>query len=386
MDKRVYEKTRYQNIYRHKKNKNYVIMMSKPVKTSISRIGDKKIMTTEDAIKVRDNIVLKKQKATETLNKETFDELWYKYMFWCETIAKMAYNTTIRKQKMYNKYLKEKIKENVAKTKKEFWANYINKLMCSDKQKNQLLKELNSFFNWCVKEEYLLYSPTKGIPKYKIEKPKMKYWLPEELKKFIETVSIDLESKVLKDKEMAYRVKVLTLIGFSLGDRIGETRALTFNNIDKEKKVINIEHSINYDLKSSDYTSHTKTYFSQRTIDITDKLIELIFEYKEFLNIEMHYNVKDSDLIFFNHITEKPFSDVALRKIFYKYCDKANVPRIRMYDLRHTYVATMMSEGLELYHISERLGHTNYNTTVNKYGHLSNEKRKEIAKTTDKYY
>lgn len=57
-----------------------------------------------------------------------------------------------------------------------------------------------------------------------------------------------------------------------------------------------------------------------------------------------------------------------------------------MYDLRHTYAATMMSEGLELYHISERLGHTNYNTTVNKYGHLSNEKRKEIAKTTDKYY
>ena len=25
MDKKVYENTRYQNIYRHKKNKNYVI-------------------------------------------------------------------------------------------------------------------------------------------------------------------------------------------------------------------------------------------------------------------------------------------------------------------------------------------------------------------------
>ena len=56
-----------------------------------------------------------------------------------------------------------------------------------------------------------------------------------------------------------------------------------------------------------------------------------------------------------------------------------------MYDLRHTYVATMMSEGKELYYISERLGHNNYNTTVNKYGHLSNEKRKEIAESTDKY-
>lgn len=33
---------RWENIYRHKKNKNYVIMISKPVKTSISRIDGKK--------------------------------------------------------------------------------------------------------------------------------------------------------------------------------------------------------------------------------------------------------------------------------------------------------------------------------------------------------
>ena len=56
-----------------------------------------------------------------------------------------------------------------------------------------------------------------------------------------------------------------------------------------------------------------------------------------------------------------------------------------MYDLRHTYVATMMGEGKELYHISSRLGHSNYSTTVNKYGHLSVKKRKEIAELTDKY-
>ena len=56
-----------------------------------------------------------------------------------------------------------------------------------------------------------------------------------------------------------------------------------------------------------------------------------------------------------------------------------------MYDLRHTYVATMMMEGKELYHISRRLGHSNYSTTVNKYEHLSNKTRKEIAELTDKY-
>ena len=67
------------------------------------------------------------------------------------------------------------------------------------------------------------------------------------------------------------------------------------------------------------------------------------------------------------------------------YCEKAKVPKIRMYDLRHTYVATMMAEGKELYHISRLVGHSNYSTTVDKYGHLSTKIRKEVAMSTDKY-
>ena len=45
----------------------------------------------------------------------------------------------------------------------------------------------------------------------------------------------------------------------------------------------------------------------------------------------------------------------------------------------------MEAEGKELYQISARLGHSSYTTTVNKYGHLSTEIKKEIANATDKY-
>lgn len=68
-----------------------------------------------------------------------------------------------------------------------------------------------------------------------------------------------------------------------------------------------------------------------------------------------------------------------------KFCEFCEVSKIRMYDLRHTYVATTMLEGKELYQISSRIGHSNYSITVNKYGHLSTEIRKEIANSTDKY-
>lgn len=76
------------------------------------------------------------------------------------------------------------------------------------------------------------------------------------------------------------------------------------------------------------------------------------------------------------------YSDTSLRKHFYKLRD---VKKIRLYDLRHTSVALLMSEGWELYHISERLDHRNYSTTVEKYGHLSNNTKQKIANSISKF-
>lgn len=385
MNLNVYERTRYQNIYRHKKNKNYVVMINKPVKSSISKINDKKIFTLEEALKIRDNPKVRVQKRAEINCDADFDELWDKYTNHCKYELKLAYNTMKRKEKLYNRYLKGKITKKVPKITKNDIAVFIDKLDCSDKQKNHTIKILKAFFNYLVKEEIIVSSPITNIKKYKVEKPEMKFWTPEELKKVLEVINSDISSNNSSLKKKAYRTKILIMINFSLGDRIGETRALTFDSFKKDLGTVKIKHSINYDPNSSNFLSSTKTYHSQRELEVTNKLIIEIENYKNFLVNELGCKVKDNDLIFFNYSTNKPYSDTTLRKEFYYYCDKADVSKIRMYDLRHTYVATMMEEGKELYHISRRLGHTNYSTTVNEYGHLSNKARKEIAEVTDKY-
>lgn len=385
MDKKVYENTRYQNIYRHKKNKNYVIMISKPVKSSISRIDGKKIMKLEDALKIRDNKKIKAQKGQEIACSEDFDTLWCKYIYACKNIKKLAYNTMKRKIKIYNKYLKGKIQTRVSKLKKEELATFIDNIDTTDKEKNQIIKELKTFFNWCISEEYLIVSPMDAIEKYKVQKSELKFWTPEELKKVLNTLDDDIINGNKNDVMRASMVKILILIGFSLGDRIGETRALTFDCFDENLGIVEIKHSINYNINDEEFLSNTKNYHSQRKIDITKKLINEVKDYKKFLIENTNYAINDNNLIFFNYKRKKPYSDTNLRKQFTYYCYKANVTKIRMYDLRHTYVATMMAEGKELYHISSRIGHNNYSTTVNKYGHLSNKIRKEIAAVTDKY-
>lgn len=386
MDLKVYEKTRYQNIYRNKKNKNYVIMMSKPVKTSISRINGKIIATLEEALKIRDNVILKQQKALETTKKEKFDDIWLEYMEECKLIKKLAYNTISKKKKIYNKFFKEQVDIYVSKTDKYFWTKYIEELNTTDKQKNEILKILNGMLNWCVEKEYLINNPLKGIHKYKINKSEMKYWTPKEFKQFIETVEKDLKSSSKKIQSKAYLIRTFTIINFSIGCRTGELRALTFGSFDENKKTLRINHSINYDPKSKDFLSTTKTYQSQRAIDVSPKLLDIIKEYKTFLINKLNIEIDDNTMLFYNHSINRPYSDTNIRKRFYYYCDKAKVKRIRLYDLRHTFVATMMSENWELYHISRTLGHSNFNTTVNKYGHITKEIRKELALTTDKFY
>lgn len=385
MDLKTYEKTRYQNIYRHKKNKNYIIQISKPVKTAITVIDGKRILRLEDAIKIRDNPKIRATKEKEVMLKEDFDTMWNKYIDYCTYESKLAYNTINQKKKMYNKYLKNKIRKKVTKITKQELAYFVDKQKCTDKQKNHLLKDIKAFFSWLVKEEYIVYSPAEKIKLYKIPKAKMLFWIPEEIKAFFNTVEEDIQSDNLTTKKRAYLIKTLVLIGFTLGDRIGETRALTYDCIDDTTNIVHIKHSINYNTQEENIFSSTKTYGSQRDINVTKKFIDAIKEYRYFLELECGYDIKDNDVILMNQITKRPYSDSSLRKHFKEYCIKANVKQIRIYDLRHTYVATMMAEGKELYLISERLGHSSYSTTVNKYGHLSNQIRKEIAEVTDKY-
>nr|DAT00362.1 MAG TPA: Integrase [Caudoviricetes sp.] len=387
MNTKIYEKTRWENIYRHKTNKNYVIRFNGKIGTSISKDErGNKIYDSETARKIRDNQIIIEKKHKEIKHKETFDDLWDKYIEACKYVKKQAYNTIIRKTKAYDRYIKGKINIPINKINKDYWAKFIDQLQCSNKQKNNLIKTIKAFLNWCIEENIVMYNEISKIKKYKETKIEMKYWTINEIMHFFTTIEqLINDSSDITFKRQALMIQTLVTIGFSLGDRIGETRALTYKSINKTQMTIDIKHSINYDTKSDSFLSDTKNSHSQREVSITQKVIDQISKYKDFLINEMKYPVEDNSLIFFNYETKKPYSDVTLRKQFHRFCDLCGVTKIRLYDLRHTYVATMMAEGKQLYQISSRIGHSNYSTTINKYGHLSYEIKKEIANTTDKY-
>lgn len=368
MDLKRYKKTRYQNIYRNINNGNYLIIIPGTKNVISQDIMHNKIFDIETAISIRDDKKIKSSKILEKKEHLNFDVLWGKYIKNCEGVKRQEYNTIVKKERIYNRYFRNSFNSKTSQISKYDIINFLDNINCSLKQKNEIIKILRAFFSWCIEDGYLVFSPMKGIHKYKVTNTTMKYWLPQDFKAFLDTVNKDITSSDKQIRRKAYLIKILVLIGFNIGDRIGETRALTWSDIDEDRLVISIKHSINYKPKrlfneNESYLGNTKNYSSQRELDITEKLVNELGRYKAFLLNEYK---EVNDIIFYNYDYKAPYSSVTLRKYFNLYCKKANVLKIRMYDLRHTYVATMMAEEWELYHISLRLGHKCYSTTVNK--------------------
>lgn len=392
MNLKIYEKTKYPGIWRNKNKGNYIVDISSGRKefntgrnrSTISTLngqkGGPKILKISEALNIQRNPKILDMVKFSSNNSSLVEDIVEKYINWCKYNEKRAYNTIAKKISRYKNHLIPYIgKMQITKVSEKDIILIHEKLEKSDLQnesKRNIHKEISAFFNWCVLQNIIRNSPIRNIKNFPKQKKEMKYWTPEEFIKFRNY----LESI---DSYWSKTIHLLTTIGIALGDRIGETRVLRYNSIKNNQ--IEISHSINYDTSSNDKDSSTKNYQSQRLIDISNNVIEETFKYKDLISNYFPTKVTEEDYIFMNPISKLPYSDTVLRKHFYKFCDEAKVKRIRLYDLRHTSVALLMSEGWELYHISERLGHKNYSTTVEKYGHLSNNTKQKIANSISKF-
>ena len=372
---KYYKKTRYQNIYKHEKNKNYIITISK-INSTISRFNGDKIYSIDIALKVRDSYTNKQ------LNKSniSFEELYNKYLYECEHVYKMAYNTLKKKKMFYNIEYHRLAKYKINQISKNDLILFFNSINRTTKEKNELLKMLKAFFTWCCKNEYLDISPALYITKEKTTKPILNYWLQDDINRFIKTLNNNLNDPSSR------LIKILTISMLSLGCRLGELRALTFNDIDFNKKIITIRNSIEYDTSLNRLKGNSKNIIAQRDIFVTDKYLNEIFEYKKFLTNNIGIQIKKDTPLLLSVSTGKQISDVSLRKHFNHYIELAGVPKIRMYDLRHTFATLMMEQGIDMYVLEKSMGHSKISTTIDVYGNVSTNSRKKVSNITDDFY
>ncbi|WP_433322390.1 tyrosine-type recombinase/integrase [Weissella tructae] len=173
----------------------------------------------------------------------------------------------------------------------------------------------------------------------------------------------------------------MILFGANAGVRYQEAAALTLQDIIqhtlKEDEYVSSEEesllwAANIDKAYDQVTKTmtvTKTDTSERIIDIPEQLAIDLLKWAHELN------KRPTDLLF-SIDGVKPVSPVAVNKRLKKILTDIQSSKIITYHgLRHTHATYLISKGLDVQYISERLGHSSPLITMKTYAHLFHKKR-----------
>ena len=216
--------------------------------------------------------------------------------------------------------------------------------------------QLTALFNHAERFYDLKDNPCKKVDKMgRANAKELNFWTKDEFEVFIQCFT---------EEEEMYRIIFLML--FWLGCRVGELLALTSEDIDFENGTVSISKTY-FRRNKTDYITAPKTESSNRKITIPQFLQK---EIKQIL--DRQYELMSVERIF-------PITDRAIQKKMKQKTEQAKLKPIRVHDLRHSHIALLIEKGMQPLVIAQRVGHDSVNTTMNIYGHLYPNKQKQVA-------
>ena len=231
---------------------------------------------------------------------------------------------------------------------------------------------MQSICHFAVTQNYLKETPCRGVilpTKDSTKDDKRKSLTEEELPRFI----------ALFEGYTPLNVIVKTLL--FTGMRSGEALGLQWSDVDFDKKLITVNHTLT-DVGGTHFLTTPKTKTSKRVIYMSDSLVELLKEHKR----------KQHELIF--AIGKKDFAHPemvftsALGNYKDRSCLNTSLKRflkgtefefMTLHCLRHSNATLLLNSGVDLKVVSEHLGHSDVSTTANIYTDILDSTRKKTA-------
>lgn len=221
------------------------------------------------------------------------------------------------------------------------------------------VSKFNSLYHACVKDAMYDGDVTKDfiagtdIVYNRKKTRKIDYLNIEETKKLTNYLTDTLNHN--------FTAKYMILLAIATGARLGEIQALTWKDINFNFHTIDISKSWNETTKKF---QPTKNESSKRIIRVNQNTLDYLQDLKQ----------NNHDMVFINQYNTIPTSS-AVNKTLRTYLKELGIdkPSFHFHSLRHTHVAYLLSENIDLYIISKRLGHSDISTTSRVYSYLIDE-------------
>lgn len=220
------------------------------------------------------------------------------------------------------------------------------------------------------------------------------------------------------NKKFVAKPDNLTVAAYYAGLRIGETCALTWQDINLKEQYLIIKRSIRYDGAKHKYIIRPTKRKKVRIVDFGERLTEILktakkeqlkgrLQYGELYHCNYYKEVKDKNRTYYEYydlgVTEevpadyKELSFVCLRPdgclelpttlgtVCRSVSQKLDgFEDFHFHQLRHTYTSNLLANGVAPKDVQELLGHSDVRTTMNTYAHSTRKAKQASARILDK--
>jgi integrase len=211
---------------------------------------------------------------------------------------------------------------------------------------------LNMIFNYAIIHDEISVNPCTAVA------------LPIGLSKKKRQLPTNEELRVVESSEWLFPFFLLYT-----GCRRGEALAVTYEDIDWEKKVIHINKAVGYK-NHIPYIKSTKTEAGERDVILLDKLAKRLPK-------------KKHGLIFPNP-QGKVWYESVIDKKWQKWRDDNGIT-LTAHQLRHGYATILFEAGLEVKDAQYLLGHSSAAITQDIYTHIRQERQERNAEKLNTY-
>lgn len=317
--------------------------------------------------------------------------------FWLDTFARNVRKATTctNYKSYYSTYIRGKLgKKAISRITKVDCQLVFNK-MIEEGRKHSTMENLksclNKVFECAIEDDIIVKNPVKNIE------------LPQTESKTREAISeeqMTLFMSYVKESTRFKRYYPLFVVLFNSGMRIGELSGLTWDDIDFKKETISINKTMNrYREKDYGFTmalGSPKSKTSVRTIMMND-VVKSALRMQRFQNVQSEITVPYMDdtgrvtrqvgnFVFLNG-RGRVWSEPTIRRVIKNIVDTQNeevqgtdkTPLLPFcpHMVRHTFTSVAYSAGADVKVVSNILGHASTSITLDRYTHLTEEKKKE---------
>lgn len=190
------------------------------------------------------------------------------------------------------------------------------------------------------------------------------------------------------EKENDYQIYTLfRLLAFS-GTRKGELLALTWNDIDFKNNTIKINKAVSRGLNSRLLIKAPKTKSSVRDISIDTITMKILKQWRLIQKenyLKLGFNTLKSNQLVFSNNNNEFFQPTKTREWLEKIIIKNDLKRITTHGFRHTHCSLLFEAGATIKEVQDRLGHSDIQTTMNIYTHVTDKAKEQTADKFAKY-